>query len=219
MSLNRTYSLIQAVYFGISIGSSYCVYVDNTYCDICVRVVWIMCGIDYVVHFIGWSRMRADMMIHHAFVSVLIGVLCRYRALSDLDLLHPQRHLLITSMLSTEISTMFLVVIPLYQTTVPTSWNSMVKIAYVANQLLFVTTFVYYLLYKYTINVLTNKQMHRYIYDELTYVPQFHLVKSESMQIVVYGITEMAIVGMWILNIYWFVLIVRKAYRKIENAM
>jgi hypothetical protein len=39
------------------------------------------------------------------------------------------------------------------------------------------------------------------------------------MQIVVYGITEMAIVGMWILNIYWFVLIVRKAYRKIENAM
>ena len=214
MPTNWTYIWIQVVYFGISIGSAYCVYVDGTYCDMCVRIVWAMCGVDYVVHFIGWSRLRTDMMIHHAFVSVLIGLLCRYHAFSDLHLLHPQRNLLITTMLSTEISTMFLVVIPLCRPTElcrptdlcrPTWWNSMVKMVSITNQILFLATFAYYRLYKYTYNLLTNADMHRYIYDELTYKNTNTLVIR-----ILYG---MIIVGMWILNTYWFVLIVRKACR------
>ena len=242
MSTNWTYIWIQVVYFGISIGSVYCVYVDGTYCDMCVRVVWAMCGVDYVVHFIGWSRLRTDMMIHHAFVSVLIGMLCRYHAFSDLHLLHPQRNLLITTMLSTEISTMFLVVIPLCRPTElcrptdlcrPTWWNSiptlrsgitpkglpvcnsptlglMVKMVSITNQILFLATFAYYRLYKYTVNLLTNAEMHRYIYDELTY--QNTSSPGTVWIRILYGMT---IVGMWILNTYWFVLIVRKACRRV----
>ena len=210
MSTNWTYIWIQVVYFGISIGSVYCVYVDGTYCDMCVRVVWAMCGVDYVVHFIGWSRLRTDMMIHHACVSVLIGMLCRYHAFSDLHLLHPQRNLLITTMLSTEISTMFLVVIPLCRPTElcrPTWWIFMVKMISITNQILFLATFAYYRLYKYTVNLLTNADMHQYIYDELTYQ------NTNTMVIrILYGMT---IVGMWILNTYWFVLIVRKACRRV----
>ena len=206
------YGLIQIAYLGISIGSTYCVYVNDTYYDLCVQVIFAMCIVDYVVHFVRWSRMRTDMMIHHAFVMVFIGMLFAYNSSSRYGWLyqvqsnsHHPRNLLITTMVSTEISTMFLVMIPWIRPRASEAYTLFVS---TVNKILFVTTFVYYRLYKYGMDILINTHMHRYIYDEITSVPSILCI-----QMCLYCTVELCIVGMWILNMYWFVLIVRKALR------
>jgi len=263
---------IQIIYFWISIGSTYCIYVDPRYYDTCIRVIVTMCYIDFAVDVLGWSRMKIDMWIHHGFVCVLIGAVSMYHkrkihtglpgriplhilpelpsvgglsapnrvivqeeyALPPLD--SDARHVLITAMLSTEISTMFLMMMPLFQAG---SKYAIVRGLSILNQVLFVVSFTYYRLYHYTVYLLWNGAVHAYIYNEIFYVDQmtyetpspegkslrhltpwllpfrkrFHQV-FQPMSIVVYCAVESAIFGMWILNLYWFVYIVRKSLRR-----
>ena len=232
---------IQIIYFWISIGSTYCIYVDPRYYDTCIRVIVTMCYIDFAVDVLGWSRMKTDMRIHHGFVCVLIGILSMYHkrkihtglpgriplhippelpsvgglsapnrvVVQEEYALPPPldsdaRHVLITAMLSTEISTMFLTMMPLFQAR---SKYAIIRGLSILNRLLFFASFTYYRLYHYTVYLLWNGAVHAYIYNEIFYVDQ-------PMSIVVYCAVESAIFGMWILNLYWFVYIVRKSLRR-----
>ena len=199
---------IQIIYFGISVGSTYCIYVDPRHYDLCIRVIVTMCYLDFVVDILGWSRMKNDMRIHHVFVCIFIGALSIYHAVPSLD--SDARHVLMTAMLSTEISTMFLTIMPLFRIG---SDAVVVRGLSILNQALFVASFVYYRLYHYTVYLLWNGAVHKYIYNEIFYM-------DHPVSTAVYCVVEMAIFGMWILNLYWLVYIVRKSLRrrdKIKN--
>ena len=195
---------IQFVYFWISVGSTYVVYYGNDdETDRFVQVVLAMCAVDFAVHYLGWSRMRTDMIIHHTFVGIFIIVLGIFDSRSDTLFHRQQRRILIATMLSTEISSMFLVVIPLFR-----RGRGTIRMV---NYMFFATTFVYYRLYKYTVNLVASMPMHQYIYAEICNTSllsdRTHVsigVSCTAERWWLYIAVECTIMSMWILNWYWF---------------
>jgi len=164
LAMRRT---LQCVYLGISLVSSGCC-LFQVHVVPCSNFVGLTCLLDFLV------LKRKDMMMHHLFV---IGML-HFMNTHEID----DQQNVVTTLLSPEISTIFLILNNFMQ-------PGLVKRA---NQLAFVSTFAYYRLYNYT------KAFHMTFFERAR-------DPLETWQIYI------SIYGLFALNVYWGMLIALKA--------
>ena len=85
----------QLIYLGISLFSTFCVTAD-CYLVECSNLVGLMCLVDF------WFVKKKDMLFHHVCVLLMLHYMNAHPDITN-------RHQIISTILSTEISTIFLV--------------------------------------------------------------------------------------------------------------
>jgi hypothetical protein len=134
---------------------------------------------------------KIDIIIHHLFVITMIYFLF----LSKVD--NTVKILVIKPLLSTEISTNFLI---LKNTLSANRFPSKVVLI---NNLLFVATFLYYRIFNFFIKIIISKEVFYIMATDFTWLQQFFLFFS--------------IYGLFTLNLYWSVLILKKCYSLVKR--
>jgi len=152
------------------------------------------CSLDIVLHITRIRYMRSDMFLHH-ICALLIVAFC-HNHFPLVETIDQQKNTitLITQIISSEISTIFLVLSKIIR---EKRWIGII-------QILFISTFTYYRLYKYTFYVIMNLQTTFFI---------IYISKNEMHCLSMFY----AIYGLYFINIYWFVLIVKKIVKKMSN--
>lgn len=163
---------LQYMYLGTSLFSCLCV-MTNSYMILCCNIVGLMCLFD--CYFIN----KKEMLLHHILVLDMLHYLNNH-----LDI----RNEIVSAILSTEISTIFLVTNNLLDIS-----SNMIFI----NKILFFYTFIYYRIYNYSYYLILNKDTHNilYIYSRNNF---------ELCEIYI------GIYGLFLLNLYWSCLILKK---------
>jgi hypothetical protein len=129
---------------------------------------------------------RKDMIFHHIMVLVMVHYVNQHRDIENINEM-------VSVMLSTEISTIFLILNNLLE-------KSVVKNV---NQMAFVSTFYYYRIYNYSYLLERNVQTALFIHSRNNFK---------------YCEICLGIYGLFILNLYWSTLILKKAiYVTINN--
>jgi hypothetical protein len=169
---------IQYVYLGISLASCFCAMTDF-YIIECSNVVGLMCLLDF--YFVK----KKDIMLHHGFVLSML----HYMNTHEFD----DKHNMVSILLHTEISTIFLIIHNLY-----TSIN---LINYI-NKMLFVSTFFYYRIYQYYY-LLFNPRFNITLY--------IHSTTFELCEIYI------GMYGLFLLNVYWYYKIINKILHCIKQ--
>jgi len=185
---------VQTIYLSVSIFSTLCV-ITNCYVVICSNVVGVMCFIDLFL------IKKKDMIVHHLFVLIMLHYMNSHPEIEN-------REKIISVILSTEVSTIFLIINNLLSRNkkgieIFYEYNKVV-IIYV-NRLFFITTFMYYRVYSYYVCLLSNKEIHNTL---------FVYSKSKFQLFEIY----LGIYGLFILNLYWTVFIFIKLNKSIKTS-
>jgi len=165
------------MYLGISLLSGVCI-MTNFHVITCSNIVGLMCLVDF--YFVN----RNDMRLHHILV---LGMLHYMNVHPDIK----NRNEIVSAILSTEISTIFLTINNLLDIV-----GNMVIFKNI-NKYIFVSTFVYYRIYNFSSYL---------IFDKNTY--NIFLIYSKN-NFEFYKIYT-GIYGLFILNLYWGGLILNK---------
>jgi len=177
--------LLQFMYLSISSVSCFCV-MKNFYVVPCSNIVGFMCLIDF--YFVK----RKDMMLHHFLVLCMLHYMNNHNDIEN-------RNEIVSVILSTEISTIFLTTNNLLEIL------GNVVIAKNINNLLFVSSFIYYRIYNYTYYLVLDNNIHKIFY-------YYSKNKFEFCEIYV------GIYGLFILNLYWCGIILKKAiFNRVYN--
>lgn len=168
---------LQIVYLSVSLLSSGCV-ACNCYLVECCNIVGLMCLFDF------WFVKKKEMMLHHVFVLLMVHYMNTHRDITNRDEI-------ISTLLRTEISTIFLTLNNLLQDT------SCALILKNVNKLSFVSTFVYYRVYNYSYRLILNPHIH----------DTFFVYSKNNFE---YGEMYVAMYGLYIVNLYWTLLIVQR---------
>jgi len=168
---------LQLIYLSISVVSCFCV-MTNFYVITCSNIVGIMCLIDF--YFVK----KRDMLLHHFLVLCMLHYMNNHACIEN-------RNEIVSVILSTEISTIFLTTNNLLDIT-----GNIIAIKNI-NKLLFISSFVYYRIYNYTYYLIFDKNIHKIflVYSKNNF---------EFCEIYI------GIYGLFILNIYWCGLILSK---------
>lgn len=150
----------------------------------CSYFVGIYCIFDlyYVI-----QQKNISMIIHHLYVIALLYF--SFRLINEKNI---EIETIVNAILSTEISTNFLIMKNIL------SKNNIIGCIVHINNLLFVVTFFYYRLYNYGIKVVVSKPLWYIVINNFTNMETIFLYFS--------------LYGLFFLNIYWFVLILKKIY-------
>ncbi len=170
--------IIDMIFLGVSIMSTVCI-VNNCYLIECCNIVALKCVADLFV------EKKKDLLFHHIMALTLIHYINQHR---DIKPLTDE----VSSILSTEISTIFLVL------------NNYIHNSTLnnVNKLAFVITFYYYRIYNYSYLLLDkNVNSALYIYSRNNF---------EYFEIYT------ALYGLFLLNIYWGTLILKKIINTIK---
>lgn len=182
---------VQTVYLSVSIFSTVCV-ISNCYVIICSNIVGMMCFIDLFL------IKKKDMVIHHIFVLIMLHYMNSHPEIEN-------REKIVSVILSTEISTIFLIINNLLNRNISENYDKYNKIIVTnVNRLLFITTFMYYRVYSYYVCLLSNKEIHNTL---------FIYSKSKIQLFEIY----LGIYGLFILNLYWTIFIVIKLKKSIKG--
>jgi hypothetical protein len=183
---------VQTVYLSVSIFSTLCV-ITNCYVIICSNIVGMMCFIDLFI------VKKKDMVIHHLFVLIMLQYMNTHPEIEN-------REQIVSVILSTEISTIFLIINNLLNRNNSESFYKCNKIILTnVNRLFFITTFMYYRVYSYYVCLLSNKEIHTTL---------FVYSKSKFQLFEIY----LGIYGLFILNLYWTILIFIKLKKSIKSS-
>lgn len=186
---------VQTVYLSVSIFSTLCV-ISNCYVIICSNIVGMMCFLDIFL------IKKKDMVIHHLFVLIMLHYMNTHPEIEN-------REKIVSVILSTEISTIFLIMNNLLNRNntenFAENYDKYNKIIITnINRLFFITTFMYYRVYSYYVCLLSNKEIHNtfLIYS-----------KSKIQLFEIY----LGIYGLFILNLYWAIFIFIKLKKSIKG--
>ena len=176
---------LQCIYLSISILSTLSVFNKFQLIN-CSNIVGLMCLIDFF-----YIKKKA-MIIHHILVLMMI----------DYMNTHPDiliRENIISVVLSTEISTIFLITNSLLSNNYISDFvlkinRYLVTIIKSINSILFIYTFLYYRLYNYYYNLIIDKETNIVFFKYSRNIYDFYEI-------------YISIYGLFILNIYWSVLI------------
>jgi len=152
------------MYLTVAGASIYSIYVDPTWMIPCAYMVGGVCVVDFVGHATGVRPMRTDMILHHQCALGIVGSLHLH-----LDLMNIYRDLrdeLMTGVLSTEVSTLFLILHTwLSKRQSKRQSDDQQWLLYVAglNRACFVGTFVYYRIYHYYVAIVANRDLHLFM--------------------------------------------------------
>ena len=183
---------VQTVYLSVSIFSTLCVY-TNCYIIICSNLVGMMCFIDIFL------IKKKDMIIHHLFVLIMIHYMNSHTEIEN-------REKIVSIILSTEISTIFLIMNNLLNRNNIENYDKYNKIIVTTvNRLFFITTFMYYRVYSYYVSLIANKEIHNTL---------FIYSKSKFQLFEIY----LGIYGLFILNLYWTIFIFIKLKKSIKSS-
>jgi len=183
---------IQKVYLSVSIFSSVCVF-TNCYIIMCSNIVGVMCFIDLFL------IKKKDMVIHHIFVLIMIHYMNSHSEIEN-------REKIVSVILSTEISTIFLIINNLLNRNSIENYDKYNKLIVTnVNRLLFITTFMYYRVYSYYVSLIANKEIHNTL---------FIYSKSKFQLFEIY----LGIYGLFILNLYWTIFIFIKLKKSIKSS-
>ena len=188
---------VQTVYLSVSIFSTLCV-ISNCYVIICSNIVGMMCFIDIFL------IKKKDMIIHHLFVLIMLHYMNTHPEIEN-------REKIVSVILSTEISTIFLIINNLLNrnnrnnrdnTENYDKYNKIIITN--INRLFFITTFMYYRVYSYYVCLLSNREIHNtfFIYS-----------KSKIQLFEIY----LGIYGLFILNLYWTIFMFIKLKKSIKG--
>lgn len=172
---------LQYIYLGISLYSCFCV-MTNYYIITCSNIVGLMCLFDF--YFVK----KKDMLFHHIFVLGMIHYMNYHRDIK-------YRNDIVSIILSTEISTIFLTTNNLLDST------GTMGVVKNINKGMFISTFFYYRIYNYSYHLILNKNINNSL---LTYSKN-----SFEFCEIYFGIY-----GLFILNLYWSCLIFKKVFIK-----
>jgi len=154
--------------------------------DLCNYIVMAFCTVDTILHLCNYKILKLDMILHHLFAIMIsfYSYANSYPITYNLD----DKYFLMTNQLSCEISTIFLNLMKVFP-----------KKSYLAllNRLLFLVTFVYYRIYNYFVNIIISKNSHQFI---------IQIAKSNFHLFYMYT----GVFGLFLLNIYWLNLILKK---------
>ena len=168
---------LQCMYLGVSLYSCFCI-MNNFYVITCSNIVGCMCLIDFC--FVK----KKDMLLHH--ISVL-GMLHYMNTHPDIT----HRNEIVSAILSTEISTIFLTLNNLLE-------NSFCTVnVKTINKIAFVSTFIYYRIYNYSSCLLLNANVHN----------AFFIYSKNNFD---YYEMYIGLYSLFILNLYWSSLIFKK---------
>jgi len=183
---------IQTVYLSVSIFSILCVY-TNCYIIICSNIVGAMCFFDLFL------IKKKDMVIHHLFVLIMTHYMNTHSEIEN-------REKIVSIILSTEMSTVFLIINNLLNRINSENYDKFNKLLVTnVNRLFFVTTFMYYRVYSYYVSLIANKEIHNTL---------FIYSKSKFQLFEIY----LGIYGLFILNLYWTVFIFIKLKKSIKSS-
>lgn len=152
---------------------------DPTYLKTAINVIKYYCAVDFVL-------CSQDLALHHINV---IGLIATYQ--NNPQLLKTTTDLLCT-IVSTEISTIFLIAKPYINH--PTLQTT--------NNLLFIITFFYTRIYSYTKHLIYNTNLHETFYDT---IPLFD-----------YCLMETFLYGLYLMNLYWAAIIIKTICKQLK---
>jgi hypothetical protein len=182
--------ILQGIYLSISVFSTYCIF-TSSYLEFCNYNVGLFCCIDYFLHVCNINKLKFDMILHHLFALMIIYFFHKhnYPIIYDID----EKNNLIKNILSTEISTTFLII------------NNFIKniknsIIIKINQILFISTFFYFRIYNYLIYVVLSNNVNILI------------IKVSKNNYYKY-LSYIGLHGLFILNIYWFFILLKKCIK------
>lgn len=132
-----------------------------------------------------------DVALHHLFA---IGLIYPFLNTPGIEM---HTHNEISTILSTELSTIFLV----FRNIIPAKYNTLSAI----NNLLFIVTFIYTRLYNYSSELIYNESLH----NKLT----LHLPPSKSLLLFT------SLYGLFFLNIYWAAIILKTLVKQFKSRM
>jgi hypothetical protein len=176
---------LQCTYLSISILSTLCVFNKFQLIN-CSNIVGIMCLFDF------FYIKKRDMIIHHILVLMMIDYMNTH---SDILI----RENIIRIVLSTEISTIFLITNSLLSNSY-ISEDFLKKNSYLVtiikniNSILFIYTFLYYRVYNYYYNLIIDKETNISFFKYSKNIYEFYEI-------------YISIYGLFILNLYWSTLI------------
>lgn len=143
---------------------------------------------------------RRDMTLHHVFVLMMVFYMNTHRNIPIIE-----RDSIITSVLSSEISTNFLIINNILNDFTWASKPLLENIFKKSNKICFVSTFFYFRLYKYSSNLILNKEFY-FVINTYSYK------KYETLSI--YG----GVYGLFVLNLYWAKLLLNKCIKSSDKA-
>jgi len=182
---------LQTIYLCISIFSSFCV-INNFYLVSCSNVVGCMCFIDLFI------VKKKDMILHHLFVLSMLHYMNTHPEFEN-------RNKVVSIILSTEISTIFLIVNNLLNRYNSENYKNSTKMVVSSlNRLFFVSTFMYYRVYKYYYFLISDK------------IIQSNFVRYSRGKIQLFEI-YIGVYGLFILNLYWTLFILIKLKKSIKG--
>jgi len=143
---------------------------------------------------------RRDMILHHIFVLMMVFYMNIHRNIPILE-----RDSIITTILSSEISTNFLIINNILN---DFKWDSKIILENLlnkSNKIFFISTFFYFRLYKYISKLILNKEFY-FVINTYSY--------NNYANITIYC----GIYGLFVLNIYWGKLILDKCIKSSDKA-
>jgi len=156
------FKTIQNVYcFAIVSYATYTLYTMDTSLYMHVgKIIYWQCLFDFLL-------CTPDVAVHHAFV---LGILHPYLTTTGLEI-HTYRE--VSAILSTEISTIFLVI----RNVIPAKYQTLATI----NNIIFIATFAYTRLYHYSTRLIYNEYLHTILHAHLSN-SQLHRLKRKMRQ-------------------------------------
>lgn len=170
---------LPTVLFAVYATTHYYYTNDPAYLKTAINILKYYCIIDF-------AFCTQDLAIHHISV---IGLITTYQ--NNPQLLQLTSNSLST-LVSTEISTIFLIAKPYIKN--PT--------AKTINNLLFMTTFFYTRIYSYTTYLIYNPQLHQIFYNT---IPLFD-----------YALMETFLYGLYAMNLYWAAIIIKTICKQLK---
>ena len=182
--------ILQSMYLSVSVFSTYCIF-TTSYLNLCNYNIALICCIDYFLHVYNINKLNFDMILHHLFALMIIYFFYNhnYLIVDNIEI----KNNLIKNILSTEISTNFLII------------NNFIKntknlIIVKINQILFVSTFFYFRVYNYFIYIILSNDV------------KILIIKISKNNYYKYLLC-IGMYGLFILNIYWFFIILKKCIK------
>jgi len=182
--------VLQSIYLSISVFSTYCI-LTTSYLNLCNYNIALFCCIDYFLHICNINKLKFDMILHHLFALMIIYFFYNhnYLIIDNIEI----KNNLIKNILSTEISTNFLIINNFIK-------NIKTSIIIKINQILFVSTFFYFRIYNYFIYIILSNDVNILI---------IKISKNNYYKYLLY----IGMYGLFILNIYWFFIILKKCVK------
>jgi len=184
---------LNCIYLFVSLFSTYCI-ITNNHLHFCNYTVGFFCGVDYFLFFIKFRKFRWDIFIHHLSALFVIAFFHLNQYSNKVDSI--EKDAFIKNVLAIEISSIFL---SFHNLLGNTKFNIVKKI----NQLIFVSTFVYFRIYNYPKCVIFSDKIH-------------FLILTVSENDIDFYIAWTGLYGLCILNFYWFFLLIKKMHRAIQ---